>query len=152
VTRAPSARHHALVVNRDQLRELLDREGVNPAAYSLEGGHPPETYVLDSRPGRWAVYYSERGLEQGFREFVTEHEACESLLDELRHDETTHFHLVVGPLPPSEADAEFDRWRDEHQLGEESLSPEDVRIDNPVLRPGESVRRYWVRGTKLPRP
>lgn len=138
-------------MNIEELLDALNREGINPNAYTLDGGHPPERYVLDSRAGRWAVYYSERGLEQGLREFLTESEACEALLQTLREDTTTHFHLVVGPLPADEADVAFAQWKNDHRLAESALAASDIRIDNPVFRAEEGpVRRYWVRGTKLP--
>ena len=103
--------------------------------------------MLDAGPGGWAVYYSERGHETGRREFATEAEACRHLLALLRAAPTTHFHLVVGPLPAADADAAFDAWKADHDL--DDLDPGDIRVDDPVLRQGR-MRRYWVRGTQLP--
>jgi hypothetical protein len=80
----------------------------------------------------------------------TEDEACTHLLKLLRGDPTTHFHLVVGPLPAREADDAFGRWREAHGSDNE-LEASDVRVDNPIFTPEQGrVRRYWVRGTKLP--
>ena len=79
------------LTNRQQLGDILHREGINPNTYALDGGHPSERYVLDIRPGGWAVYYSERGLESERREFDSKDEACNYLLDKLRSDPTTHF-------------------------------------------------------------
>ncbi|MFN0027373.1 MAG: hypothetical protein ACKV2O_09380 [Acidimicrobiales bacterium] len=135
------------LTNRQELGEILRREGINPNAYALEGGHPSERYVIDLRPAGWVVYYSERGLETGRREFDTEAEACRYLLDLLRNDPTTHFHLVVGPLPADDADLAFASWQ--HDAGLMDINAADVRVDNPVLADGP-VRRYWVRGTVLP--
>jgi len=134
------------LTNRQEVGEVLRREGINPGAYALDGGHPSERYVIDIRPGGWAVYYSERGLESGRREFDREDEACRYLLDQLRKDPTTHFHLVVGPLPAEEADEAFDAWK--NSAGLTSIDATDVRVDNPVFADGP-VRRYWVRGTLL---
>lgn len=39
------------VLDRERLAGWLVKRGVDPAAYSLEGGHPSERYVLD-RPGQ----------------------------------------------------------------------------------------------------
>ena len=130
-------------VNREELRGLLDLEGIESDAYTF--GHAPEMYVMSIMPGGWAVYYSERGLESGRRDFETEDAACEHLLSLLRRDETVHFQMVVGPLPADEADAEFRAWTEARAL---VLTEHDVRVDNPMLRNGK-VRRYWVRRTIL---
>jgi hypothetical protein len=66
-------------VNREELQQVLEQEGVAPEAYTFTGGHPPETYVLSVSPGGWTVYYSERGLETGRRDFDTEDAACMSM-------------------------------------------------------------------------
>jgi hypothetical protein len=134
------------LVDRQELTAILRQEGINADCFALDGGHPSERYVLDSRPDGWVTYYSERGQESGLRKFDTEDEACRHVLDQLRRDPTTHFRLVVGPLPADEADAAFEEWK--RQSGFDDLRPEDVRIDNPVLSAGPS-RRYWVRGALL---
>ena len=133
--------------DRKELDDVLRREGIDPNAYALDGGHPSERYVIDGRPGGWAVYYSERGLESGRQDFATEDEACRYLLDLLRNDLTTHFHLVVGPLPAADADAAFELWKKAYGLT--NIDASDVQADNPVFNAGP-VRRYWVRGTLLP--
>ncbi len=138
-------RHH-LHMDCSELLTVLAREGINPDSYSVDGGHPPERYVLDHRAGRWMVYYSERGLESGLVAFDTEDEACNHLLELLRRDHTTHFHLVAGPLPAAEADAAFQAWKEHHSVMGDDLDASDIRIDNPVLTAGEGpVRRYWIR-------
>jgi hypothetical protein len=53
------------VLDRERLAGWLVKRGVDPAAYSLEGGHPSERYVLDRRGNEWVVFYSERALETG---------------------------------------------------------------------------------------
>jgi len=76
-------------VNRQQLQATLREENVRDDAYSLNGGHMPEAYTLSQRDDRWVVYYSERSLESGKREFATESEACQKLLNQIRNDPTT---------------------------------------------------------------
>jgi hypothetical protein len=76
-------------VNRGELRRRADDEGIRPSAYSLEGGLPPEQYVLSLEEGGWCVYYSERGERTGEAWFDTEDEACSYLLLRLVEDPTT---------------------------------------------------------------
>ena len=71
------------------LRHLLDAEGIDPGAYSLDGGMPSETYVLERRPDGWLVYYSERGVRTAETRFESEDEACGHLLELLLRDPTT---------------------------------------------------------------
>ena len=52
------------------------------------------------------------------------------------------------PLPPAEADAAFEEWKREYGL-DDHLSEPDIRVDNPAFG-GGPLRRYWVKGTKLP--
>ncbi len=64
-------------MNKNQLKERLEKSGVNPVAYSLDGGLPDERYVLSQEPGgQWGVYYSERGEKTGLRIFDSESNAC----------------------------------------------------------------------------
>lgn len=137
------------LVNREELGAVLEREGVNPDAYSLDGGEGiGERYVLALRTGGWKVFYAERGQEQGRRDFDTEDEACRFLLDVLLLDTTTQFQLVVGPLQPNDADVTFEAWRLARPWL--SLSADDVRVDNPTFSVGEGARRrYWVRRRRL---
>jgi hypothetical protein len=76
------------LLDRERLAGWLAKRGVDPAAYSLEGGHPSERYVLDQRGNEWVVFYSERGLETGLRSFQTEDLACRHLVDLLWKDHT----------------------------------------------------------------
>jgi hypothetical protein len=104
---------------------------------------------LEIEEGGWCVYYAERGLRSGEKHFETEHDACESMAQSLLADRTNRYVLVVGPLPAPDADAAFDLWLTDHQLTKSNLEPDAVRVDNPILRPGEQVRRYWFRRTLL---
>jgi hypothetical protein len=76
-------------MDREELRELLSQENVDPAAYDLDGRAADETYVLEPSDGSFTVFYSERGLRTGERRFDTEDEACRHLLDLLLRDSTT---------------------------------------------------------------
>lgn len=128
---------------------MLARAGINADAYSLDGNDGVgERYVMGGRDGGWKTCYAERGVEQGRRDFDTEDEACRDLLDRLRRDETTHLRLVVGPLRADDADRSFAEWKAARPSL--TLGPQDVRIDDPIFRAEDgSVRRYWVRGSKL---
>ena len=75
-------------MNRQELLETLGREGIRDDAYNLEGVSVDETLTLGEADGRWFVYYSERGMETGKKEFATETEACAYLLNILREDPT----------------------------------------------------------------
>ena len=77
-------------MNRQELREALRGERIRDDAYDLDGGHLPEKYTLGEANGKWFVYYSERGLESGRKEFASETEACEYLLNKLKKDPTAH--------------------------------------------------------------
>ena len=75
-------------MNRKELQEILKKEHVRDDVYDLNGGHLDETLTLGEAHGRWFVYYSERGLESGRKDFSAETEACEYLLNTLRDDPT----------------------------------------------------------------
>ena len=75
-------------MNRSELAEELERRGVRPDAYSLNGA-ANEAYVLDRSDLGWLVYYSERGLRRGERRFIAESAACSHLLKVLLQDPTT---------------------------------------------------------------
>jgi sugar/nucleoside kinase (ribokinase family) len=76
-------------MNRAELRRRTEAEGIDPTAYSLDGGLPPERYVLSLEEEGWCVYYSERGKRTGETWFDTEDEACSYLLLRLIDDPTT---------------------------------------------------------------
>jgi hypothetical protein len=75
-------------MNKAELLEILRKERIREDAYDLSGSHLPEKLTLREEYGKWFVYYSERGLETGKREFATECEACEYYLTTLRNDPT----------------------------------------------------------------
>ena len=76
-------------MDRRALKSFLHDEGIQPDAYSLNGEHRDETYVLDRRGSEWVVYYSERGLETGIQQFDREESACRHLTELLLRDVTT---------------------------------------------------------------
>lgn len=76
-------------MTKSELVLLLDDEGIRRDAYEIDSAWENECYVLRSGNRRWSVYYSERGLETGKREFDSEHDACVYLLGLLRNDLTT---------------------------------------------------------------
>ena len=76
-------------MNCDELREILDREGIDPNAYDLRGGQPNEKYTIESGVGGWFVYYSERGKRTDEAFFATEETACQNLLERLLRDPST---------------------------------------------------------------
>jgi hypothetical protein len=76
-------------MDRASLRELLDRENVDPRAYAFGGSNPDEQYCLEEEPAGWHVYYAERGLRRNERVYDDEDEACRDLLDRVLRDSTT---------------------------------------------------------------
>ncbi len=70
------------------LRQLLDAEDIDPAAYRLCEEPQDDAYVL-AHPGEWEVYFAERGLRIGLERFGNEHDACTRLLELLLRDRTT---------------------------------------------------------------
>lgn len=79
---------HRRCVNAERLRRLLETERIDPRAYNLDGSHGDEAYVLGPLPGGWAVFYAERRVEVGRRDFDTEDEACHYLLRLIMRDPT----------------------------------------------------------------
>ncbi len=77
-------------MTRQELEKKLRSLGIHDDAYKLDGGLPNECYVLAKQTdGKWEVYYSERGLRSGSKEFDSESEACEELLEWLIRDLST---------------------------------------------------------------
>jgi hypothetical protein len=65
--------------------EKLRLAGIPAEAFSLEGGMPDETLVLDWLPGgRWTVYFSERGQRKREREFAFLDDALQEIADQLK--------------------------------------------------------------------
>ncbi|MBN9647735.1 hypothetical protein J0L31_12120 [Terrisporobacter glycolicus] len=69
-------------MTRNELKIQLIRSHVPEDAYSLNGGLPNEKYCLNYLiVKKWQVYYSERGVKTGLKEFDSEDEACNYLYE-----------------------------------------------------------------------
>ena len=78
-------------VNREQLQRALRREGVRPTAYSLNPNRlSDDVHCLSVTPGRWSVWFAERGKRNDEVFFETEDEARDELLLRVVSDSTTH--------------------------------------------------------------
>jgi hypothetical protein len=75
-------------VTKDEFLQAIRSDRIRSDVFSLDG-QSNECYVIENRGARWVVYYSERGLETGVREFPTESAALEYMLEMLRTDPTT---------------------------------------------------------------
>ena len=66
------------MMTRAQLKQKLDRDGVNPCKYSLDGSIPyaSEGVVLCMEGGKWVINMFERGLLSEFGKFDNESDAC----------------------------------------------------------------------------
>jgi hypothetical protein len=71
-------------MNKNELQNLLNKEGFNPRTYSLDGGLPNDKLCLSAEDGRWCVYYTEKGVRFDEQWFDSEDKACEQFLQELR--------------------------------------------------------------------
>jgi hypothetical protein len=75
-----------------ELQRALDAAGIRPDTYDLDPrgfSLPSERYCIRQEgPARWVTYYSERGHRNREGIWITEDEACRSLLDLLMHDRT----------------------------------------------------------------
>ena len=112
-------------MNRQELKTILQAEGIRSDCYDLDGGlAPEECYVISQVAGRWSVYYRERSLERGLKTFPTESTACEYLLNILREDpavkESGEHVIVIGRLgDPLSKDIVFQTFK----RGEEEFIP-----------------------------
>lgn len=66
-------------MNINELKNELERLGISKELYSLQGGNPNEKLCLIHEEN-WKIYYSERGLRTGEKEYLNENEACEVFL------------------------------------------------------------------------
>ena len=78
-------------MNVQALAEILRNEGFRESAYSLHAAfvQPDEALCLRNEDGAWQVFYSERGLKTGQRDFPSEADACMYFLNQMRADPTT---------------------------------------------------------------
>ena len=74
-------------MNRNDLKDLLDREKVDPAAYHLDGQAWGDSYTIRLMPnGIWRVFFFECGREIDPVSCESEHRACVELLYRLLRD------------------------------------------------------------------
>lgn len=70
-------------MNRVELVAEATAHHIAERYYSLEGGDPGDTHVLELIPGGWSVYYSDRYDRTHEQFYETEDEACRELLRRL---------------------------------------------------------------------
>ncbi len=87
-------------MTRDELQQVLQKEGIRERAYSLSGGYEEDRYCLEASYSTWTVYYAERGNRREEKIFASENEACENLLERIRRDPTTRKDRKQFPPPP----------------------------------------------------
>jgi len=76
-------------MNTTELVERLNQLDVNPSSYSIGASSADEQYVIREEGGAWLVFYAERGLRSGLKQFASEDEACDYFLNLLERDTTT---------------------------------------------------------------
>jgi hypothetical protein len=70
-------------MNVEELRKVLEEEGVDPADYRI-GVQPDEsTYCLKKQGKVWQVFWFERGTRRDMQRFKSEAAACEYFLNQL---------------------------------------------------------------------
>lgn len=70
--------------NLAELEAKLRSLPIPETSYDLTGYGQDESLVIRKISRGWAVFYSERGGESGWREFADEAEACDYFLREVR--------------------------------------------------------------------
>lgn len=81
----------------NSLRELLDRENVDPHSYTFGVWNPWDQYCIEEGPTGWSVFFAERGIRQDERVNDNEDEACRDLLDHVLRDRTTRRRRRADP-------------------------------------------------------
>ena len=137
-------------VDRLSLQELLDREGVNPDAYDLDGRPVEDGLTLDLDSGMGRVLYTERGHSRVIRGFTSEDAACNFLAEELVSCEWNLFKVVASSPYGGVSEPEFLA----HWLGSVGMAwgviPEaDVRFSYRPGRHGGTVICLGIRRTFL---
>jgi len=73
-------------MNTEELKKALDKEGVKPIYYSLNGIRGPQendTLILEKTGNKWVYYYYERGHKFDLQYFDTEDKACQYIFQKL---------------------------------------------------------------------
>ena len=83
-------------MNVDELKITLDKEGVNPLYYSLDGSTKRAwmgAWILENRKDVWLVYFSERGMKFELTKLSIEDEASQYILKRLLQSPTTRIFM-----------------------------------------------------------
>ncbi len=145
---------HDRRVNRRDLRDVLDAEGVGRNAYRLDGTNAEDALAIGPVAGGWRVWFTERGRAVNLAMFDTEDEACDYLADRLLTDDSNRWVLVAGPSDAVSADRELDDWLAGLGTARSDLKPGDLRTEDLPWTEVEQCRRHWILRTtsrKLPR-
>jgi hypothetical protein len=78
-----------IITDIKMLRKALKQGGIQESSYSLDNDWPDDAYVLSQKANVWKVYYSERGVAIGKKQFDSEKDACQYLYQQLLNDQTT---------------------------------------------------------------
>lgn len=143
--------HLARPDTRESLAAHLEAIGVRPGTFHLFGAPVDDAIVMDQRPERWAVFYTERGNEMSLSYHPDEASACADLLARVTDEPQVFFDLVAGPAPALEADSLFDEWLAERGGARGDLRPADWMSDDVPWVSGACWRRYFVRITTIRR-
>lgn len=82
-------------MNKRELKEALDKEGIHPSYYSLNGliGGPWDgVRILDKQGKKWVTYYFERGAKWDIKVFESEDEACNYFFQWISNDPITRIY------------------------------------------------------------
>ena len=77
-------------MNRHELLEFLDRLGIDPKAYHLDGRLEHDTYGVRDRQGKWEVFYFERGTADVIGVYETHFEAYDKLASILAKEDAVN--------------------------------------------------------------
>ena len=85
-------------MNIEELKKALDKEGVKPFYYSLNGITEDKdgALILEKKGKKWMCYFYERRGKFDVKYFDTEDEACKYMLEQLTSDPTTR---IYNPPP-----------------------------------------------------
>ena len=73
-------------MNKIELENELNRRGIRPDAYDLNGFLLDDRIVLEHDGRGYVVFYYERGIRRNERLFILEEQACRDVLDRLMMD------------------------------------------------------------------
>jgi hypothetical protein len=82
-------------LNKEELKNALVKEQIDPRYYSLDGLDDPHYYdrvILEKKGEEWLVYHYERGSINNLHTFVSEDEACRFLFSWIIRDPNTRIY------------------------------------------------------------